>query len=155
VRAAVLAAVLLLATGAGADDAVNVLTLSVDGGIRLVDDDEVYEYVCSRCGKTYRSTPESRGSSCAVAHGPNSCCHYRETVVGADVPPIPLGCDLATVLDALRDASKHLHGETDGMMVLSIYRTQAQQLRDAAAALEAKEAVVAKVRAVLAACDGK
>lgn len=118
--------------------------------------DDDYEYRCQRCGKRYRSTAESRSTACTVKHGQGDCCHYAEIeVTEKAVAPIPLGCDLATVLDALREAAKHIHGEMDGMVVLSVYRTQAQQLRDSADALDAKEASVASIRSVLAACDGK
>lgn len=45
------------------------------------------EYTCSICKKTYKSNPEMAGISCAVLHGPNSCCHYSDIEVTSSVKP--------------------------------------------------------------------
>lgn len=41
---------------------------------------------CPGCGDWYVPTPGMENTSCAVLHGPGSCCHYSETRVA---PPLP------------------------------------------------------------------
>lgn len=36
---------------------------------------------CPGCDKWYVTTPGMENTSCCVAHGPGSCCHYSETEV--------------------------------------------------------------------------
>lgn len=36
---------------------------------------------CPGCGDWYVPTPGMENTSCCVAHGPGSCCHYSETKV--------------------------------------------------------------------------
>lgn len=35
-------------------------------------------YICSACGKKWRTTRASMSTSCTVYHSPGTCCHYLE-----------------------------------------------------------------------------
>lgn len=43
-------------------------------------------FQCPGCKKWFRRNPEREGVSCAVLHGPGSCCHYSDIEVD---PPEP------------------------------------------------------------------
>ena len=63
-----------------------VLTIETSDRGFGVKEGEVYR--CERCGHVYK-----RGTSmisCAVAHGPNDCCHYTDKLIeeGGAPPPI-------------------------------------------------------------------
>lgn len=42
--------------------------------------------LCPGCGKWFVPTPGMENTSCCVAHGPGSCCHYSETEITAPTP---------------------------------------------------------------------
>ena len=38
-------------------------------------------FLCSKCGKNYRTPDYEVTTSCLVLHPPGTCCHYHETEV--------------------------------------------------------------------------
>jgi len=42
---------------------------------------ELSIFECPICGGLYRNNPARAGLSCAVNHGPGSCCHYSDIEV--------------------------------------------------------------------------